>query len=279
MKGWTLRPRSLVIDLFANYVRYHGGATSAQALLQLMEPFDVTAQVARVTLSRMKQQGWLSTTRHGRASWYELTDMALRELDDGRERIFTRHSTDPWDGAWTMAIYHVPEEDRQIRQWLRTRLAWLGFGPLAPSTWLSPRNRRADVLAAMGDHDVDAQVDLLEVRTGDLAKDRDLARRCWDLGHLNDGYSQFIDHYTARFPAYEARELRGADALVEHIELVHAYRKFPFEDPDLPIELLPPDWNGLRAHELFLQVYQLLLTPATEYFRAVHEPHPSPIAT
>jgi phenylacetic acid degradation operon negative regulatory protein len=33
--------------------------------------------------------------------------------------------------------------------------------------------------------------------------------------------------------------------------LVHAWRKFPFLDPDLPLELLPARWPRRRAHGLF----------------------------
>jgi len=32
---------------------------------------------------------------------------------------------------------------------------------------------------------------------------------------------------------------------------VHAWRRFPFLDPQLPRELLPANWSGSQAAELF----------------------------
>ena len=60
-------------------------------------------------------------------------------------------------------------------------------------------------------------------------------------------------------------------ALVTRIHLVHSYRKFPFSDPDLPAELLPDDWPGTRAHDLFLALYEALAGPAQRYYSQVAE--------
>jgi phenylacetic acid degradation operon negative regulatory protein len=271
-----VRPRSLVIDLYGNYIRHRGGVASVQTLVALLDHFGVGEETARVTLSRLKRQGWLSTERQARSSWYRLTPTGLQELDEGRERIFTRHGMEPWNGRWSMVIYHVPETERQVRQWLRTRLQWLGFGPLGPATWMSPHDRLRELEDAMRAAEIDAQVDLLTASTGGLARDRELARRCWDLDAVADAYARFVERYQPRIEAYERHDLEGAAALVEHIELVHGYRKFPFDDPDLPRELLPPDWIGTTAHTVFLQGYELLRDAAMRHFDAVAQASGAP---
>lgn len=263
-----MRPRSLVIDLYGNYIRYRGGGASVQALVELLACFGVAEKTARVTLSRLKRQGWLETRREARSSTYHLTSHGLRELDEGRERIFARHGTEPWDGTWSMVIYHVPETERQVRQWLRTRLQWLGFGPLAPATWISPHPRLGELQEAMAAAGVEAQVDLLSSSTGDPARDRELARRCWDLDEVAAAYEGFVDRYQPKVARYERGEYVGMSALVEQVRLVHEYRKFPFLDPDLPQELLTPDWVGTTAHTVFLQGYELLRKPALAFFDA-----------
>ncbi|WP_083441389.1 PaaX family transcriptional regulator C-terminal domain-containing protein [Nitriliruptor alkaliphilus] len=273
-----MRPRSLVIDLYANYIRYRGGVASVQTLVGLLDRFGVGEETARVTLSRLKRQGWLATERRSRSSWYRLTPLGVQELDEGRERIFTRHGMDPWDGRWSLVIYQVPEAERQVRQWLRTRLQWLGFGPLGPATWVSPHDRLRELEEAMAAAEIEAQVDLLDASTGSLARDRELARRCWDLEEVAEAYQRFVTRYQPRIERYEAGEFEGAEALIEHIELVAAYRKFPFSDPDLPRELLPTDWIGTTAHTTFLQGYELLKGAAMAYYDEVADPAPAAVA-
>ncbi len=48
--------------------------------------------------------------------------------------------------------------------------------------------------------------------------------------------------------------------------LVHAWRKFPFLDPDLPAELLGAGWPRQRAHELFAGRHERWRARAMEYF-------------
>ena len=53
--------------------------------------------------------------------------------------------------------------------------------------------------------------------------------------------------------------------------LVHAWRKFPFLDPDLPSELLPGGWPRRRAHELFLERHARWQPAARDYFDALEQ--------
>jgi phenylacetic acid degradation operon negative regulatory protein len=50
---------------------------------------------------------------------------------------------------------------------------------------------------------------------------------------------------------------------------MESYRRFPVLEPQLPIELLPPDWPRARAREVFVAVYDGLAEPAQEHVRAV----------
>jgi phenylacetic acid degradation operon negative regulatory protein len=56
--------------------------------------------------------------------------------------------------------------------------------------------------------------------------------------------------------------------------LVHAWRKFPFLDPDLPAELLPSDWPRRRAHELFTGRHAAWAGPAQEWFDSLEADRP-----
>ena len=263
--------RSLLFDLYGDYVRYHGGEIGVQALATLTEVFDVSEETTRVTLSRLKREGWLESRRVGRLSWYALSERGWRLLDDGHERIFNRRQSG-WDGNWQMVIYQVPESARPMRERLRNTLEWLGFGPLAPSTWVSPHAREDDLRAAMADRGIEARLDAFTAQTGSLAGDRALAMRCWDLEVIQESYRGFVARQQPRLAS-----LVGADdreTFAERVRLVNAYRRFPFLDPDLPLELLPGDWAGTRAHALFLDAYEQLREPAFRFFRQAFEAPP-----
>lgn len=255
-----MKARSLVFDLFGDYLRYRGGEVRLRGLIALMDCFDVPEPTVRVVVTRLRKEGWLDSRRDGRETVYVLTGEAWRLLDEGRARIFARESG-PWDGQWHMVIYSVPETERALREQLRKRLTWLGFGSLSAAVWLSPHDRIEQVRASFADHPA-VRLDTFRSRTDDIAADRDMAARSWDLVELNRDYAQLLDRYRPRLAGYRADDLQGRQALVERTRLIHDYRLFPFRDPDLPPELLPEGWSGRAAHEVFLEAHGLLRAPA-----------------
>ena len=255
-----VKARSLVFDLFGDYLRYRGGEARLRSLVSLMGCFDVPEPTVRVVVTRLRKEGWLASRRDGRETVYALTDTAWELLDEGRERIFHR-AQGPWDGQWHMVLYSVPEAERGLREQLRKKLAWYGFGPLSASVWLSPHDR-GDLVKAEFAAEAGVQLDVFRSRSAGPAEDRDIAARSWDLAELDRSYVELLATYRPRLAAYRAGELQGADALVERMRLVHDYRQFPFRDPDLPPELLPADWSGRLAHDVFLEAHGLLRGPA-----------------
>lgn len=255
-----MRARSLVFDLFGDYLRYRGGEVRLRGLVSLMGCFDVAEPTVRVVVTRLRKEGWLASRRDGRETLYSLTGAAWSLLDEGRERIFQR-ATDPWDGQWNMILYTVPETERALREQLRKKLSWLGFGPLSSSVWVSPHDRVHQVREAFTEH-ASVRLDVFRSRSEGLEADQGIAARAWDLGQLHGAYAELLSEYQPRMPTYRSGALQGADALVERMRLVHDYRRFPFRDPDLPPELLPVGWPGREAHQLFVDVHAVLRGPA-----------------
>jgi phenylacetic acid degradation operon negative regulatory protein len=228
-----------------------------------MACFDIPEPTVRVVVTRLRRDHWLNSRREGREIICSLTDAGWQLLDDGRERIFDRAAVQ-WTGQWSMVIYSVPEADRALRDRLRKKLAWFGFGPLSSSVWISPHDRLDAVRRAfMGEAKI--QLDLFRSQSPvGGSDDRDIACRAWDLAQLNQDYASLLGTYQPRLSRYRAGTLSGSAALVERMHLVNDYRRFPFRDPDLPLELLPPEWLGRRAHEVFIAAHGLLRTPAEE---------------
>lgn len=254
-------PRSLILDLYGDYLRYVGSEIRLTPLTALLEEFGVAAPTVRVTMSRLRREGWFTTRRIGRETAYTLSEEMLKILEDGRQRIFAEPAVG-WDGCWTMVIYQLSESERHDRERLRKALSWHGFGPLTTSTWLAPGDRRAEAADLTQDFSTE-KIDILRCASEGLDADRALARRCWDLDGLAVSYAEFNE---VNGPLVdEAPSLTGADALRARTSLIATFRHFPFLDPRLPAELRPEGWPGLEAYEIFRTAHGAMAAAAEAF--------------
>lgn len=260
-----MKPRSVILDLFGDYLRFVGSEVRAGDLVTLLSVLDVEPATTRMTLSRLKQEGWFTTERVGRETVYRLSHGLLTILDEGRERIFEPYQED-WDGWWTQVVFTLPESDRTLRDQLKKKLSWLGFGSVTPSTWMSPRSQ-VEQARALTEEFPGANIDVISARTGSIEESRSLVARCWDLSAMNSDYAEFL--FGHRDLAEKAARLEGQDALAARVEVISTYRHFPFRDPSLPAALRPRGWHGDRAHDLFLELHSALGPAATRFVGSV----------
>ncbi|MET7571985.1 PaaX family transcriptional regulator C-terminal domain-containing protein [Streptomyces sp. NPDC005492] len=258
------KPTSLAMDLLGDFDRTGGREIRLKALVALGEELDISGPVMRVTLARLRERGWFDVRREGRESIYRFTPAALQSLDEGRRKIF-RDPVAPWNGEWSMVIYTVPENDRQTRDDLRKKLTWLGFGPLAPATWVCP-HPRLDEIANAAARLTTARLTLLTTRTTGLPADRAMAAQCWELDEIAAEYATFVRRLRSRLGEYRSPGLGGGTALAERVRLVNAYRHVVQRDPQLPTELQPPGWTGDEAHRLFTQAHDALAALSTDLY-------------
>jgi len=265
-----VKPRSVLFDIFGSYVRYRGGVIGLGDLSAIMSWFGISDDATRVTLSRMKREHWFTSQRVGRSSYYSLTDQGWRLLDEGHNRIFERRSEE-WDGTWQVLVYSIPEEHRSTRERFRKELSWRGFGPLAASTWVCPHDRSAGLHEMLPDG---ASLQVLTSRTGSVLEDRTIATTCWDIASLKRDYQVFVDEYAPWMDPRRAERVSKRESFVMRTTITHAYRRFPFRDPDLPSRLLPRDWPGHEAHGVFRGALSSLETSAWQAFDGVYEQPP-----
>ncbi|GAB90807.1 PaaX family transcriptional regulator [Gordonia rhizosphera] len=256
-----MRPRAIVFDLYGEYFRYAGGAVRLGPLTELMGLFDVEPATVRVVMTRLRKDGWFDSDKSGREVTYRLNEKSWHLLDDGRRRIFDR-AFDDWNRVWTQALLDGDGIDRDQRKRIETALTWFGFGNYAGAVWFSPHDNRKQLSEMLGGGD-QLCVQFLQSSTAGLTVDRIIAERCWDLTDLGVDYQGFIDTYQPRMARYR-RGMAGRDALIERMRLIQDYRRYPFRDPDLPEELLPPGWRGRLAHEVFVEAHELLREPAED---------------
>ncbi len=219
-----------------------------------------TEQAARQALARSVRDGWLESSRYGRRSRVSLSERAAELLGSGAPRIYSFGSAWRWDGRWLVLILRVPEERREVRHRLRARLAWAGLGSLGGGVWLTPHvEREAELCAAIAEAPA-AEATSFVASLGGLGRAEDVVAVAWDLDEVRLGYETFIEDFVALRPASPAACFRMQTLLV------HAWRKFPFLDPDLPAELLPAGWPRRRAYELFTGRHARWGGPARNHF-------------
>ncbi|NIM93060.1 MAG: phenylacetic acid degradation operon negative regulatory protein PaaX [Anaerolineales bacterium] len=265
--------QDLIFTLYGDYIRHRGGEAWTGTLIELLNLFGLSGQAVRSTLSRMSRKGWLKSRRASRFSFYSLTPKSVELLEEGARRIFQPRS-DPWDGQWHILTYSIPESKRALRRKLRRRLLWLGFGSLNHATWISPRELQDAVEKEVDDLGIHSYVEFFSGEHHGCTSDEEIVARCWNLGQLNDYYADLIDRYSPVYEEHSAQVLNGNNlepqaCFVQRFMLIHEYRFSPYVDPNLPLELLPDDWLGGRAAELFQQYHDLLVEGAETYVDSV----------
>jgi len=258
------RARSVIFDILGDCRRVGADEIRLKVLVQLGAMVGIAAENTRVLVARMREEGWFEVRREGRESIYSLTPKTHRVIEEGRQRIF-RAEPSTWDGSWSLVIYSVPETDRPTRERLRRDLSWMGFGSLAPATWVSPF-QLLDRVADLGATLPNAKLDLLTMRSSGLAADRSIVERCWELDALNEEYAAFIRTLRLRTMATRGSNGDKEEAFSQRIGLVHEYRRFPYRDPGLPPDLQPPGWLGDQARQLFIDAHEVLAEGAAQHY-------------
>jgi phenylacetic acid degradation operon negative regulatory protein len=239
--------RALLMTVLGEYVLPRGEPVWTAVLVRALGLLGVAEKSARQALARSAAEGWLSPARQGRRVRWELTGPGQTLLTDGARRIYSfGRAGHRWDGRWLLLLVSVPDSKRELRHRLRTRLAWAGFGALSAGVWVSPDPAREaearEILAGLGL--ADGALSFLG-GYGSVGSPATVARQAWDLDTVGALYQAFIDAFADLDPR------SGADQLVAQTRLVHAWRRFPFVDPQLPAELLPERWPGTTAARLF----------------------------
>jgi phenylacetic acid degradation operon negative regulatory protein len=275
----SARLRHLIVTIYGLYARSDGGWLSVAALIRLLGDLQVEEPAARSAISRLKRRGILQSQRYGGSAGYQLSAEALEILREGDARIFRRQRAALADG-WLLAVFSVPEAERRRRHVLRSELARLGFGMVAPGVWITPAHQQdttAETLRRLG---LDAYADLFHADHLAFGDPAVKIRGWWDLAELARQYESFIRAHEPVLrrwqrvgPATAGRrggpDTAGREAFADYTRALTDWRRFPYLDPGLPAELLPDGWIGIGAAQEFFDLRALLEEPAREYVRAV----------
>ncbi|WP_426241698.1 PaaX family transcriptional regulator C-terminal domain-containing protein [Nocardioides sp. LHG3406-4] len=241
-------PRQLILSLYGLYAREEGDWLSVASLIALMADLGVDSAAVRSSVSRLKRRGVLESSRRDGQAGYALSPSSLEVLREGDHRIWSRPRATAADG-WLVLVFSVPESERERRHALRSLLASLGFGTVAPGVWVAPATLYDEAVAALERAGLTAYTELFRsdyLGAGDVAA---RMREWWDVDALTALYAEFV---AAWRPAFRRRsQLPPAEAFATYVPMLTAWRRLPYLDPGLPLEHLPADWPGIEAGELF----------------------------
>ena len=255
--------RSVLLTVLGEYMLPQRDGVWQETLINALVALDYKPQAARQALARSITAGWLRTERHGRRSRVRLGDDTAAMLRAGAERIYGFGEPWPWDEHWLLVVLRVPEQRREVRHQVRTRLAWAGFGSLGGGLWISPHVEREEELRDLAGDDSLAELLSFRAQLGTLGEPEKVIAEAWDLDAVAGAYREFIDAFARSRPKAPEAVFRAQTLLV------HEWRKFPFLDPDLPEEMLPANWPRRRAHDVFEERHASWHETAQGHFRSL----------
>jgi len=254
-----MQPKSIILDVYAVFVRRLGGWIAVADLVVLMADLGIDEQASRSAVSRMKRGGLLRSETRQDAAGYGLTDEAIEILAAGDQRIFNSDRPADLVDGWVIAVFSVPEKERDQRYALRSRLTGLGFGQVESGVWVAPRRILPDAKRVMETNDLTRYVHLFEGAYSAFLDLDQFVSHAWDLNYLKALYSEFLARHEPVLKRWKKDDsLTDRDAFIDVMRLVSEWRRLPYMDPGLPSELLPKNWEAERARRVFNELRSLI---------------------
>lgn len=251
------RAKSLCVTLLGDAIGPHGGRIWLSDLIELVTPLGINERLLRTSVFRLVAQGWLQSERHGRRSLYRLSEQGEDLTRQASSRIY-EGSPPQWEGDWTLVILpRFGNGSMSKRSEVRRELIWAGFGAIAPGIFALPRNQ-ADVAQKVLNK-LKLSNNALVLGAHDMNENKGLAissliSQCWDLEGVARQYQEFSDTFGPMLAAI-GDNIRPSQAFAVRALTIHEWRRIVLHDPQLPNQMLPPDWPGHAARVLCGELY------------------------
>lgn len=259
----------MLVTLFGDVVSQHGGWIWLGSLISTMQPLGYSERLVRTSVYRLVQEDWFKVHKVGRKSYYSFTELALKHYSKAAKRIY---AADPIskNNQWLIVIPTFVEENKLVE--LKKRLTWQGFSPLANGTYAHPSIEQNSLDETLQELKIKQSVVVFKAETLDPASMDALKRLVfekWNIDALRISYENFLQAYSRIFDSLNGQSgemsMTTSQAFSLRILLVHEYRRVLLKDHDLPVSMLPDNWNGLKANQLVKRFYTLLSAPSEKY--------------
>lgn len=258
------RAQDLCLALLGHAVIDHGfaGPVPSRLFLTALGEFGVTDSAIRAILARLAAQKYLERHVQGRLTGYTLTRSGYDVLSQGRNRILAELPFDHGADEWTLLSFSFPEDRRDSRRQLRTRLEWAGFGRIRDGLWLAPGDVGIDRVVT-GAPDLEyllSAIDVFTARPRTPTNIPALVSRVWDLESIRSEHEIFLSQWETVHGVARDPLVRLTALLADWIHLLRV-------DPGLPPAHLGPRWPAVRSAATFRRLHAELDVPALARFK------------
>lgn len=194
-------------------------------------------QTLKRALLYLKSKGFVNTVREA--------DSLPKITQSGEKRLKSilpiYDEKRVWDGKIYLLTYDIPEVKSKVRDYLRDHLKKIGCGMLQQSVWLTPYNPTILVKQFIEKHNLSDGLILVSSvgkngTVGQLTL-HDLMEMVYKLSSLNQRYTEFI--------------ALSNSGKASKTQLIFHFLTILKDDPQLPFSLLPEDWTGDNAYQIF----------------------------
>ncbi|MEU9146680.1 PaaX family transcriptional regulator C-terminal domain-containing protein [Streptomyces sp. NPDC048349] len=242
------------------------GTVDADELYTVATTLGMSDQQVRLCIKRLVAEGRFTHEGRGRKAQLHATVDTTRALAPNAD--FLRHAfrqdagLAPWDGAWHLAAFAVPEAARTARDSLRDTLLHLGGAPLQGGLYVCANAWEPyveDAARRLGAHDALTLLTTTDLRRGGTQEPAELAGLLWPLQEIADRYHRLHRLAQPRLVRLTGpAELSPSALLTIAVELAAELTRAMEPDPLLPPQLLPRPWPGTRARELVARCWAAL---------------------
>jgi len=164
----------------------------------------------------------------------------------------------------------VPESERERRHQLRSRLTWLGFGTVSSAVWVAPAHVEDEVRDVLERSELTRYVDLFRAQHVAFGPLSEQVASWWNLDALESLYAEFVSLYGPILAGWRRRRRdNDSAAFADYVRVLTHWRRLPFLDPGLPPEVLPDEWCGAQAADVFFELKARLAPSAHRHAEAI----------
>lgn len=226
-------------------IKYKFSYQKIQRIFQKFYQKEYSLNTLRKELSILKKQGLIEKSQRYRKPIPQITR-------SGRLKItpYLPHKKyGDWDKLWRLVIFKIPENERKYRTQLRQKLFELGFKKIQKGVYISPHPFFPTINRLSNELGIRQYLQLIEAEKIDRPKQA--IQKIWDLYQINQEYQNFIKETQKTL-----RQAQGKQKFwpLSAKKLEQQFFQIYQEDPHLPEEFLPKNWQAGRAYQIYKKI-------------------------